>query len=149
MARNLARFDPMSDIVRSGMFPEMGNLFREFSLSPLMRGMEMEPRMRIDVEDKDQNYVVKAEVPGVKKESISVDINANTVSIRAEISGEKTDEKVGNMLHSERYYGESSRTFTLPQDVDDTKAEAKYEDGILTLTLPKKQGAGGKRLTVQ
>jgi HSP20 family protein len=149
MARHIARYEPMSELVRSGMFPDLDNFLREFSLSPIMRGVGMEPRMKIDVEDMDQNYVVKAEVPGVKKEEISVDISGNTVSIRAEMKEERKDEKRGNMLYSERYFGEASRSFTLPQDVDESKAEAKYENGILTLTLPKKQGAGGKKLTIQ
>lgn len=149
MARNIARYEPMSDMIRSGMFPDIGNLFREFSLSPVMRGMEMEPRMKIDIEEDDQNYLVKAEVPGVKKEDISVDISGNAVSIRADVKEERTDQKSGNMLRSERYFGEQMRTFTLPQDVDESKAQAKYENGILSLTLPKKQGGASKKLTIQ
>lgn len=149
MARNIARYEPMSDMIRSGMFPDIANLFREFSLSPIMHGLEMEPRMKIDIEENDQNYLVKAEVPGVKKEDISVDIAGNAVSIRADVKEERLDRKSGNMLRSERYYGEQMRSFTLPQDVDESKAEAKYENGILSLTLPKKQGGAGKKLTVQ
>lgn len=149
MARNIARYEPMADIARSGMFPDIGNLFREFSLAPIMRGLELEPRMKVDIEEADQNYVVRAEVPGAKKEDISVDIAGNMVSIRAEVKEERSDQKGRNMLRSERCFGEELRTFTLPQEVDESKAEAKYENGMLTLTLPKKQGAGGKKLTIQ
>lgn len=148
MARNITRYDPMSDMVRTGMFPDIGNLFREFALSPSFRGMEVEPRMKIDIEDADQSYVVKADVPGVKKEDINVSIEGNMVTIRADVREEKKTEK-GNMIRTERYFGEEVRTFALPQDVDDAKAEAKYENGVLMLTLPKKAGTGGKKLTIQ
>jgi HSP20 family protein len=53
------------------------------------------------------------------------------------------------MIRSERMYGEDFRSFSLPQEVDESKAEAKYENGVLMLTLPKKSGTGGKKLTVQ
>lgn len=148
MARNIARFEPMNEIMRSGMVPDIGNLFREFSLSPMLRGMELEPRMKIDVEEAGQNYVVRADVPGVKKEDISIDINGAMVSIRTEARQEH-EEKGKNMLRSERYFGEEYRSFSLPQEVDEAKAEAKYDNGVLTLTLPKKAGGGGKKITVQ
>jgi len=127
MARNITRFEPMSDLMRSGLFPDVGNFFREFSMSPAIRGMELEPRMKVDVEETGDSYVVTAEVPGVKKEDISVDISGNTVSIKAEVKQETSEKSGGKVLHTERYYGEQMRSFTLPQDVDDTQAQAKYE----------------------
>jgi HSP20 family protein len=149
MARNITRYEPMSEMMRSGLFPEIGNFFREFGMSPLSRGMELEPRMKIDVEETAQNYVVTAEVPGVNKDDISVDIAGNTVSIKAEMKEEKTEGSGSNMLHTERYYGEQMRSFTLPQEVDEAQAQAKYENGLLYLTLPKKQASGSKKLTIQ
>lgn len=149
MARNITRYEPVSDLLRSGMFPEIGNFFRELALSPSLRGMESDLRMKLDVEETPQSYVVKAEVPGVKKEDISVDISGNSVSIRAQVKEERVDEKNGNVLHTERYYGEQMRSFTLPQEVDDSQAEAKYDNGILQLTLPKKQVSASKKLTIQ
>jgi HSP20 family protein len=149
MARNITRYDPMSELSRPGLFPDIGNFFREFAMSPLARGMDVEPRMKVDVEETAQNYVVTAEVPGVKKEDISVDISGNTVSIKAEMKEEKSGESGGNMLHTERYYGEQMRSFTLPQEVDEAQAQAKYENGLLFLTLPKKQASASKKLTIQ
>jgi HSP20 family protein len=107
-------------------------------------------QMRIDVAEKDNAYEVKADIPGVKKDDISVRIDGNVVQIDAEVKREKeTKGEGGKILRSERYYGNVSRTFSLAEDVDDSKAEAKYADGVLTLALPKKATAASKKLTVQ
>jgi len=107
-------------------------------------------QMRLDVSEKKDAYVVKADLPGVKKEDINVRIDGNIVQIDAEVKQEKetkgSDDKV---LRSERYYGSVSRTFSLSQDVDDAKALAKYADGVLTLELPKKATAASRKVTVQ
>ncbi|MGA8784836.1 MAG: Hsp20/alpha crystallin family protein, partial [Polaromonas sp.] len=96
-------------------------------------------KMRIDVSEKDNAYQVKADIPGVKKEDINVRIDGNVVQIDAEVNREKeTKGKDDKVLRSERYWGSISRTFSLAQDVDDTKVVAKYADGVLTLELPKK-----------
>ena len=114
---------------------------------PGLRGTETEPRIRMDMSETDQAYTVKAEIPGVNKDDIKVSIDGNQVSISAEVRKEE-EKKSGNMMHSERYYGQQYRSFTLPQDVDDAKSEAKYHDGILELTLPKKPGTGGKQIAI-
>lgn len=148
MTNNLMRFDPFGDIARFEPFRNMEDFFRDFRMVPAWRGMEAEPRIRMDVSETDQAYMVKAEIPGVKKDDIKVAIDGNQVSISAEVREEKT-QKSESMIRSERYYGQQSRSFTLPQEVDDTKAEAKYHDGILELTLPKKPGTGSKQLPIQ
>lgn len=105
--------------------------------------------IRVDVVEKDGVFKVRADLPGVKKEDINVRIDGNLVQIDAETKGGKEfKEDGGKVLRSERYYGSVSRAFTLTQDVDDTKAIAKYEDGVLTLELPKKATSTSKRLTV-
>jgi HSP20 family protein len=107
-------------------------------------------KMRIDVAENDKGYEVKADIPGVKREDISVRIDGNVVQIDAEVKREK--ETTGNgdrVLRSERYYGNVSRTFSLAQDVDDGLAQAKYADGVLTLQLPKKTTAAARKVTVQ
>ncbi len=148
MARNLMRFDPMREMARFDPFRNIDELFREFSMLPGSRGADAAPPIVMDVAETEQNYVVKAEIPGVKKEDIKVEISGNQVSVSAEVKQEK-ETGSGGMIRSERYYGQQYRSFTLPQEVDDSKAEAKYENGVLQLTLPKKPGAGGKALTVQ
>ena len=107
-------------------------------------------KMRVDVSEKDNAYEVKADIPGVKKEDINVRIDGNVVQIDAEVKREKETKGNGDkVLRSERYYGTISRTFSLADDVDDSKAEAKYADGVLTLRLPKKTTAAARKVTVQ
>jgi HSP20 family protein len=106
--------------------------------------------MRVDVKEVNGVYKVKADLPGVKKEDINVRIDGNIVQIDAEVKAEKeAKEDEGKVLRSERYYGAVSRAFSVAQDVDESKAKARYEDGVLTLELPKKAGTGSKRIAIQ
>lgn len=148
MASNMTRFDPFSDLTHFEAFRNMDDLFRELSLMPSLRSMKAELRMRTDVTETEQAYTVKAEIPGVKKEDIKISIEGNRIAITAEVK-EETDDKTTGTVRSERYYGKHARSFALPQEVDEAKAEAKYENGLLLLTLPKKVGTSAKQLTVQ
>jgi HSP20 family protein len=88
-------------------------------------------------------------VPGVSKGEIHVSLDGNVVTLRAEVKQEDrqgSDEKV---LRSERYFGAVSRSFQLPMDIDQAQARAKYDNGVLTLTLPKKLANGSQRLTIE
>lgn len=145
---NLRRFEPYGDIARFEPFREMEDLLRDLRMGPGWRGLETEPRMRVDVVETEQAYTIKAEIPGVKKEDIKVSVQGDQVTLSAEIREEK-NEQGENMLRSERYYGQQSRSFSLPQEVDDASAQAKYQDGILELTLPKKPGRSMKQLPIQ
>lgn len=148
MANSLMRYDPFSDIARLDPFRGMDELFRDMAMAPALRGGEAGQRIRMDVEETDQSYVVTADIPGVKKEDIKVAVDGNQLTISAQVQEERQSNTAG-MLRSERYYGQQYRSITLPQEVDDTQAEAKYEGGVLRLTLPKKPGTGGKQLTIQ
>lgn len=148
MAGSLTRFDPLSDMIRFDPFRNMDDFFREFAMAPSLRGMEAEPRIRMDLSETDQEYQIQAEIPGVKKEDIKIAIDGNKISISAELKQE-TEINEGNLIRSERRYGQQYRSITLPQDVDDSKAQAKFQDGVLNLSLPKKPGSGGKQLTIQ
>ena len=123
--------------------------FRRF-FSPVRAGADLEPLdMRLDVSEKEHAYVVRADIPGVKKEDINVRIDGNVVQIDAEIKHEKESKgDGGKVLRSERYYGTVSRTFSLGQDVDEAKADARYVDGVLTLELPKKATAASRKLAI-
>ena len=147
MANNLMRFDPFRDIARFDPFRDMDELFRDFTPT-LLRGVDTMPRMRMDVTESDHAYTVKADIPGAQKDDIKVAINGNQVSVTAEMKEEKSTGS-GGTLRSERYCGQLHRSFVLPQEVDDEKAEAKYENGVLQLTLPKRVGTGGKQLSIQ
>lgn len=139
---NLRLFDPsLNDPFES--------VFRRF-MSPLRLEKSLdEMDIRVDVVEKDAGFTVRADLPGVKKEDINVRIDGNLVQIDAETKSEKELKgDGGKVLRSERYYGAVSRAFTLTQDVDDAKAVAKYENGVLTLELPKKATSSAKRLAI-
>jgi HSP20 family protein len=87
-------------------------------------------------------------MPGLKKEDIKVSVDGHHVSISATHQEEK-EQTSGGTVYSERYSGSQYRSFSLPQEVDDTKTEARYQDGVLHLTLPKKPGTASKQITVQ
>lgn len=107
-------------------------------------------KMRIDVTENDRGYAVKADIPGVKKEDISVRVDGNVVQIDAQAKSEKDTRGDGDkVLRSERYYGTISRTFSLGQDIDEAQVQAKYADGVLSLELPKKAPADARKITVQ
>src|SRR5207244_6978427 len=95
------------------------------------------------------SYAVLAEIPGVRKEDIQVSIDGNQVAISAEVKRQKEEKQSEKSLRAERYYGRVHRSFALAQDVDQEKAQAKYENGVLELRLPKKAPASTRTLTVQ
>jgi HSP20 family protein len=139
---NLRVFEPAAN----DMFDP---LFRRF-FSPMRFGADVEPpQVKIDVEEKDKNYIVRADIPGVKKEDINVRIDGNIVQIDADTRQEKDVKEKGKVLRSERYYGSVSRAFSLAHEVDESKAVAKYENGVLTLNLPMSESSGAKRLSIQ
>lgn len=123
------------------------DVFRGF-LRPMRWDLSAQsPQIKIEVKENDTAYTVKAEIPGVRKEDIDVRIDGSQVSLSAETKKEK-EEKTEHTLRSERYYGYLNRTFTLGHEIDQGKAAAKYEDGVLQLTLPKKAGTENKRLAI-
>ncbi len=147
---NITRFDPFGDLGSFAPMRDFEGLFRVPQMRSFVRNLPADPEIKMDVSEDDKSYHVKAEVPGVKKEDIHIAIEENQVSISAEVKKENEEKKGKAVLRSERYYGMQSRSFTLMHDVDQSKAEAKYQDGILELTLPKRSnGAGVTQLTVK
>lgn len=131
---NLARLNPFSEL----RDPFSDDFFKGFALRPVYRLMEGEPQMRLDLSEDDQHFFVKAEIPGVNKGDIKVSVDGNQVSVSAEVRKQKEEKEGAKLIRSERYYGSVSRTFTLDENVDQDAAQAKYENGVLQLTLPKK-----------
>ena len=126
------------------------NALRRFFPASVLETDNAALKMRIDVTENDKAYTVKADIPGVKKEDINVRVEGNVVQIEAETRSEKETKGNGDkVLRSERCYGNVSRTFSLGQDVDDTKVEAKYADGVLSLQLPKKAPADSRKIAIQ
>ena len=139
----------MTNIVPRGFFDDtLDDIFRGFLVRPFAYEPVSMPQVRIDVSENENAYRFSADLPGVRKEDISVTIQGDTVTITAEVRHEKEAKNGEQVLRSERYHGRISRTFTLEQEVDETAAEAHYNDGVLELVLPKKAAAKRKRLTV-
>lgn len=135
-------------IARTGLFDDFfKDVAPGFYVKPL-HGDPLPAQIKVDVKETPEAYTVQAEVPGVSKEDIHVTIEGNVVTLRAEVKqqDQTQDEK---LLRSERYYGAVSRSFQLPQDIDNAAAKAKYENGVLLLTLPKKAASSGQRLTIE
>ena len=140
----LARIDPL--LTRFDPFRDLDDAFGNFTMRPLLReGLELEPQIKMDVKEADGKYVVKAEIPGVKKDDIHVTVDGNRVSISAEVKQEKEEKEGGKVIRSERSYGMASRSFSLANEVDQGKVKAKYTDGVLELTLPKKPGSSSRK----
>ena len=137
-------------------FAEAGldDLFRGF-FKPIRVARDAAVAIKVDVAEKDNGYVVHAEIPGVNKDDIQVTIEGNQVTIAAEVkkvSEAKNGEVQANgerVLRSERYFGAAYRSFVLPVELDESASEAKYENGVLELKLVKKPALAGRKLTIQ
>ncbi|OGH98447.1 MAG: hypothetical protein A2104_09955 [Candidatus Melainabacteria bacterium GWF2_32_7] len=90
----------------------------------------------VELNEQNGNYQVKAELPGISKDDIDVEVGEDTVTIKAETKKEE-EEKKENTYRSELRYGKFIRTLELPSNIDNTKVSAEFKDGILTVTLPK------------
>lgn len=129
----------------------LDDFFRGFFVRPVdFNGSPAEaPQMRVDVKETPEGYQVHAELPGVKKEDIHIHIDGPVVSISAERKQDKDVKDGERILRTERYFGQVSRSFQLGQDVDEGAASARFSDGVLELTLPKKVAPKAKRLVIQ
>jgi HSP20 family protein len=136
------RFSPLSELV--------DDIFKGFLVRPVAyEGRAELPRLKVDVAEKNGAYVVKGELPGVKKEDIRVTVDGAQVTLEAEVKQEKSTAEGERVLHTERSYGKVGRAFTLPQEVDEAAVEAKFQDGVLELKLPKKAAATRKPILIQ
>jgi HSP20 family protein len=136
----------MNSLMTRGGF--LNEFFKDISPGFYVRPLHGDPlpdpgQIKIDVKENDKAYTVLAEVPGVSKEDIQVSLDGPVVMLRAEVKQQDLQTKDDKVLRSERYFGSISRSFQLPQEIDTSKASARYDSGVLTLTLPKKQGGGG------
>jgi len=138
---NILRYSPADDA--------FDDLFRGFFMRPVRFEGQPEVQIKMDVSEDDKAYTVHAEIPGVKKEDIHVTIDGNQVAVSAEVKNEKEVKEGEKVLRSERYYGKVSRAFTLGQDVDEAAAQAKYNNGVLELRLPKKAASASRKLAIQ
>lgn len=138
-------------IGRGGLFDDF---FKDMNPGFYVRPLHGDPlpspgQMKVDVHENDGGFLVTAEIPGVPKEEINVSVDGNVVTLSAEVRQRDEKTEGEKLLRSERYYGRVSRSFQLPVDIDASGCQAKYEHGVLTLNLPKKQGGRGQRLTIE
>ena len=133
----------MANIVRRNLdtllddpLRSMDDLFRGFFVRPVE--YQSGPHISVDVREDDKNYTVHADLPGVKKEDVDVQIEGSVIHISAESRHDKEEKQGEKLIRSERYIGRVSRSFTLATDVDESAATAKFENGVLELVLPKK-----------
>ena len=147
---NIVKRDPFfGDITRFDPFTNMDNLFKGFGMRPFLNEMEVGSLIKIDLSEDDKTYKIRAEIPGVNKDDIKIQVDGNRVSISAETKKEKEEKEGERVIRRECYQGSSYRSFSLDNDVDETKAEAKYENGMLELTLPKTNGREAKRIEIK
>jgi HSP20 family protein len=139
---NVTRYDPFGDL--------FDDLMKGYFVRPIAaEGTAAAPRMKLEVSENGEAFKVLAELPGVKKDEIQVTIDGDQVSISAEVRKEKDVKEGERVVHSERYYGKVSRTFSLGHEIDQAAAQAKYTDGVLELLLPKKVTAAARKLAIQ
>ena len=140
---SITRYDPFNELV--------DDIFKGFLVRPVAYegARDVLPRVKVDVAEKNGAYKVTAELPGVKKEDIQVSVDGAQLTLSAEVKQEKEAAQDERVLHAERVYGKVTRSFTLPQEIDEGKVEAKFRDGVLELTLPKKAAAQRKQITIQ
>jgi len=151
--KDVARIEPSI----MAPFEEIDRLFDEFRRRPFSIFGSLMPRLRaeaevispaVDIYEEGDHLVVKAELPGINKEDIDVKITDDYITISGE---KKQEEKVEqkDYYRYERSYGSFSRTFTLPVDVDIDKAQAKFENGVLEIKIPKTEEAKTKERKLQ
>ncbi len=145
---NLIRWQPFSDVVT--LRQAMDRLFDDSFVRPArFAGLFGEGAEKpIDMYQTDEEVVVKASVPGVKPEQVDVTITGDTLTIKGET---KTEEEVKkeNYFRKERSYGAFSRSILLPSSLQTDKAEASFENGVLTLTIPKAEESKPKQIKIK
>ena len=138
----------MANITRYDPFGDLDDAFKGLFVRPLRFDAGQQMQIKMDVTKADNAYTVKAEMPGVKKDDIHLSVEGNQVTISGEARKESEEKKGEEVIRSERHYGKISRSFTLPNDVDEAKVVAKYADGVLNLTLPMKGKSAGRKIAI-
>lgn len=132
------------------LYNNVDRFFNEFGwgLQPAEELNEGSWTPNVDIYETEQSYVLNAELPGLSKEEINIDVNDNTLTLKGEKKFEEKVEKE-NYVRVERSYGSFSRSFTLSDDVNAEAITASYNQGVLELTLPKKEEAKPKEIKVE
>ncbi|MCC7083195.1 MAG: Hsp20/alpha crystallin family protein [Burkholderiales bacterium] len=140
----------MANIRPFDVFPTgLEDFFKGTFLRPVRFDLDQpDMQIKLNVTHGEGAYSVDAEMPGVKKDDIHVTIEGSLVTIAGEVKKEKEEKKGDRVIRSERYFGKIERSFSLPQDIDAAAVAAKYEDGVLKLTLPLREKQAGKTIKI-
>lgn len=122
--------------------PALGYLVRP------LHGEGLPTEFKVDIKESPEAYVVHAELPGVSKDDLQIAVDQGMLTIAAEVKQHDQKTEGERVVRSERYFGSVARSFQLPLEVDQSAAKARYENGILELSLPKKQTQGGRRIEI-
>lgn len=136
--------------VRENLFKDLLNDWAV--LTPRMRalhGQIVPEDFPVDIRETEQQITIEAEIPGLKKDDIKIEIDGRQLTISAEVKKETEAKEEGRVVQCERYYGMTSRSFTLNSDVNPSAAKASYQNGVLKLELSKITPPAGKRIEVQ
>jgi HSP20 family protein len=150
---NLVRYNPNNRLatrptMAAGVFDDLFNdFFGPWVMPTKTFGLQDRPGIKVDIYEKDNTIVMKAEMPGIAKEDISVDIRGKLITIGGENkSDEEIDEK--NCYRRERRYGKFERTFTLPFEANSDTVVASFANGILKLEIAKPEEQVAKKITI-
>lgn len=141
--------DRPTSLFRRGIERAFNRTRRALEHSPWTIFDDLSSWPAIDVAEDEKLLTLRVDVPGLKPNEIDVEVSGNLLSIRGERTEELKDEKRGGTYRHERFSGSFSRTVTLPSYVNADKVDAKYDKGVLVLSIPKIPGAGPKRVVVK
>lgn len=127
------------------LFSQFEEFINEFDRSPALSRSGMSFNPAVDIDERENAYLVTADLPGMTKENIKVDIEDNVLTI----SGERTKETKGEGKYAERVHGKFQRSFSLPAHVAADKVQAEFKDGVLHVTIPKQEGARSHSIKIQ
>ncbi len=146
---NIIKRDPfLGDVARFDPFTNADEILKSFGMHPFVNEIQSGSLIKVDLSENDTAYTVRADIPGVSKEDIKVQIDGNRVSISTESKREKEEKEGDRIICRECYRGSSYRSFTLDSYVDESKTQAKYESGMLELILPKVSGRTAKQIEI-
>ncbi|HZT72009.1 MAG TPA: Hsp20/alpha crystallin family protein [Terriglobia bacterium] len=146
---SITRWEPFRDLISTQ--ERFNQLFNEAFGRAFGDLQEVTPRTwapAVDIYETDENLVLQAELPGINPDDVDIRIEDNTLYLKGERKFEK-EVKEGNLHRVERSYGTFTRSFTLPGSINVDKVKAEYKNGILTLTMPKREEAKPKTIKIQ
>lgn len=150
MSTGLMRWSPEGDLFRTRFDRLFQNMFQDF-FTPVVSGEEVHARRwlpAVDIRETDEALIFTAELPGLKKEDVQITLENNVLTLSGERKFEK-EVKEENFHRLERSYGQFSRSFTLPANVRAEKAEAKFADGLLTVSVPKAEESKPRKVEIR